>query len=100
MGQTSVHLDDAALREVAEHFEADADLVDSAMRDGLGRLMFDGAAAGRAHAASGAELRRVLDRWAPELTRWSRASAEIAGALRSGLAGYRAAELSAADRVG
>ena len=100
MGQAQVYVDSAALADIAQRFDVNAELLDGAARERLARLAFDGAAAGREHVAAGEALRRALDRWWPELARWSRAGTEIAAALRSGLAAYGAVDLSAADRVG
>jgi hypothetical protein len=100
MGRQQVYLDVAALRSVADCFDTAAAAVDNAARIRLGGLAFDGRAAGRDHVGAGEALRRALDAWAPELARWSRASTEIATALRAGLARYGQAELSAANRVG
>lgn len=85
---------------VADSLEASAAAVDAATRIRLGGLTFDGSSAGRDHIVGGEALRRALDGWVPELARWSRASTEIAVALRVGLAEYRNAESAAADRVG
>ncbi|MEO8814994.1 MAG: type VII secretion target [Mycobacterium sp.] len=100
MGQQHVYVDSDALRTVADRFDAAAALIDGTAAVRLSRLTFDAASAGRAHAAGGAALRRAVDRWAGELTRWSRASAEVADALRTGVADYGDAERSAQDRVG
>lgn len=100
MGRQQLYLDAAALRSVAQCFDSTAAAIDHATRIRLGGLAFDGAAAGRDHVAAGQALRRALSGWAPELTRWSRAGAEIATALRAGLARYEGAESGAAQRVG
>lgn len=100
MGQQHVYADTTALRAVADRFDATAQAIDGAVRTRFPRLAFDGASAGRAHTAGGDALRRALDRWAGELANWSRASAEIAAALRVGAAGYTDAELRAETRVG
>lgn len=100
MGRQQLYLDGAALRSVADCFDATSATLDGAIRTRLGGLGFDGGVAGRDHVAAGEALRRALDGWAPELTRWSRAGIEIAAALRAGLARYADAEMSAADRVG
>lgn len=99
MGQQHVYVDAAAVHAVAARFDAGAELLGGAAPAHLGRLAFDGAVAGRAHAAAGDAVRRALDRWAGELARWSRASAEIAAALRVGAASYTDAELRAAARA-
>ena len=100
MGRQQLYLDSSALRSVAESFDATAAAIDNAARIRLGGLMFDGRTAGRDHVGAGEALRRALHAWSPELTRWSRASAEIATALRAGLARYQQAEAIAAERVG
>ncbi|MDQ2626216.1 MAG: type VII secretion target [Actinomycetota bacterium] len=100
MGRQQVFLDAAALRSVADCFDDTAAAIDVAARIRLGGLVFDGSAAGRDHVAAGEALRRALDAWAPELTRWSRAGFEIAATLRAGLARYGLAESFAADRIG
>lgn len=97
MGQQYLFVDVAVLRDVANRFDTAADLITDAGRIRPG---FDGATAGRVHTAAGDALRRALDRWPGELARWSRASAEIAAALRSGVRRYADADLGAADRVG
>lgn len=100
MGRQQLYLDAAALHSVADCFEAAAADIDTAIRIRLGGLAFSGSAAGRDHVAAGEALRRALDGWASELTRWSRANTEIAVVLRAGLARYEHAETSAAQRVG
>lgn len=100
MGQQHAYVDTAAIRAVADRFDATAEIIDTVAHTRLGRLAFGGASAGDAYLAEGEALRRALDRWAGELARWSRASAEIATALRVGAAGYTDAELHAAARVG
>lgn len=100
MGRQQVYLDAAGLRSVADGFDAAAAAIDSATRIRLGGLVFDGGRAGRDHVAAGESVRRSLNSWAVELTRWSRAGVEIAVALRAGAARYGCAELAAADRLG
>lgn len=100
MGQQYFFLDTTALGAVAGRFDDTAELIECAAHTQLRRLAFDGAVAGRVYAVAGDALRRKLDRWGVELARWSRASAEIAAALRAGAQNYADAELRAADRVG
>ena len=57
--------------------------IDAAVSTHLSALAFGGATAGRAYAARGDALRAALERAADALTEWSRASAEIAAAVRS-----------------
>jgi hypothetical protein len=83
MGSDSARIDVAALRDVARQFDASAGIIDAAVSTHLSALGFGGATAGRAYAARGDALRAALERTADALTEWSRASAEIAGALRS-----------------
>ncbi|HEU0190145.1 MAG TPA: type VII secretion target [Mycobacterium sp.] len=100
MEQRHVSVDPAAICAVANRFDASAEIIDHAARTQLARLAFGGASAGRVHAAGGDAVRRALGRWDAELARWSRAGAEIAGALRASARRYADAELRAADRVG
>jgi Excreted virulence factor EspC, type VII ESX diderm len=101
MGQPEVaRVDVAALHAVARHYEAAADIVDGAVRKHLSGLGFDGAAAGRMHAARGDALRIAVDHIADQLRQWSRAAAEIAAALRVSADRYAEADARAARRVG
>ncbi len=92
-------IDVAATHRVADQFSAAAQLVDGAVSDHLARLAFGGATAGRAHTARGDTLRVELERLAAELSQWSRASVEIAAALRASADRYADAELYAAARI-
>jgi transposase-like protein len=100
MGQQDAFVDAAVVRTVANRFDATAALIESAARNHLGTLAFDGATAGRAHIASGDSLRVALDRLSGELARWARATVEIATALRASADRYAEADLRAAARVG
>lgn len=100
--QTTVartEIDVAATHRVADQFGAAADLIDGAVSGHVSGLAFGGACAGRDHAARGDALRVQLERLAAELSQWSRASVEIAVALRAGADRYADAELSAAARI-
>ncbi|BBZ73658.1 hypothetical protein MPRS_47510 [Mycobacterium paraseoulense] len=92
-------IDVAATHQIADQFRAAADLLDRALSDQLGRLAFGGAAAGRAHTARGDALRVELDRLTAEVAQWSRASTEIATALRASADRYADAEMYAAERI-
>lgn len=92
-------IDTEATHRIADQFRAAADLIDRALSDQLGRLTFGGAAAGRAHTARGDALRVELERLTAEVAQWSRASAEIAAALRAGADRYADAETYAAERI-
>jgi hypothetical protein len=94
-----MRFDSSAVLRVADQMGAAAELLDHAVADHLARLAFGGAVAGRAHAARGEALRVQLERLAVEVTRWSRAAAETAAALRAGAENYAGAELYAAARI-
>lgn len=98
--QQGARVDVAALRAVANRFDATAEIIDSAARTQLAGLTFGGASAGRVHTARGDALHAALDRLGTDLARWSRTSAEIAAALRAGAATYAEAERSSAVRLG
>jgi Excreted virulence factor EspC, type VII ESX diderm len=101
MGQADVaRVDVAALIGVARQYETVADIVDGAVRSHLTGLSFDGAAAGRMHIARGDALRSAVDHVVDSLRQWSRASAEIAAALRASADRYADADTYAARRVG
>ena len=93
-------VDVAAVHRVADQLRGAAELIDrAAVSDHLARLAFGGASAGRAHTARGDALRVELERLAAEVSQWSRASVEIAAALRAGADRYADAELYAAARI-
>lgn len=92
-------IDVPATHRVANQFCAAADIIDRALSDRLGRLAFGAASAGRAHTARGDALRVELGRLAAEVTQWSRASVQIAAALRAGADRYADAERYAAARI-
>ena len=77
-----------------------ADALDGAVHRYLSGLTFDGATAGRAYVAHGDAVRRAVDDLADRMRRWSRASAEIAAALRASADRYDQADALAARRVG
>ena len=62
--------------------------------------MFDGAAAGRMHAARGDALRAAIDDVVDRLRQWARAAAEIAAELRACADRYAEADARAARRIG
>lgn len=92
-------IDVPAAQRVANQFSMAAEFLDRAVGDHLCRLAFGGAGAGRAHAARGEALRAELERLVAQVSQWSRASAEIAAALRSSAERYADAELYAAARI-
>ena len=95
----STEVDVAAVHRVADQFSAAAELINGAVSDHLAGLSFSGTNAGRAYTARGDALRGELERLATQLTRWSRASDDIAEALRAGADRYADAELYAAARI-
>lgn len=92
-------IDVPAAQRVANQFAVAAEFVDRAVSDHLVRLAFGGASAGRVHTARGDALRAELQRLAAQVAQWSRASAEIAAALRSSTERYADAEIYAAARI-
>jgi hypothetical protein len=100
MGQQDAFVDTAAVRTVANRFDATGVLIEGAVRTHFGRLAFDGATAGRAHIGQGDALRVALHRLVGELGQWARATVEIATALRASVDHYAEADLHAAARVG
>lgn len=95
----STGVDVAAVHRVADQFGAAAELINGAVSDHLAGLGFSGVNAGRAYTARGDALRGELERLATQLTQWSRASVDIAEALRAGADRYADAELYAAARI-
>jgi hypothetical protein len=92
-------IDVPATHRIADQFCAAADIIDRALSDQLGRLAFGGVSAGRAHTARGEALHFEMGRLAAEVTQWSRASVDIAAALRTSADRYADAELYAAARI-
>ncbi|OBF73508.1 hypothetical protein A5750_14805 [Mycobacterium sp. 852002-51613_SCH5001154] len=92
-------IDVPATHRIADQFSTAADIIDRALSDQLGRLAFGGPSAGRAHTARGEALRVELERLATEVAQWSRASVEIAAALRASADRYADAERYAAARI-
>ena len=93
-------MDVAAVLDVARQYDTAADMVDAAVRTHLTGLRFDGAVAGRVHAAQGDALRRALDDLAHRLQHWVRASAEVAAELRSSADRYVDVDARGARRFG
>ncbi|WP_292992025.1 type VII secretion target [Mycobacterium sp.] len=99
MAQRDVYVDVAAVHAVANRFDEAAHLLDGAVRTHFGRLAFDGTTSGRAYIGQGDALRFALHRLGSELAEWSRASLEVAAALRAGADRYDDAEHLAAARI-
>jgi hypothetical protein len=100
MGQQNAFVDAAAVRTVAHRFDDAAQLIEGAVHTHFAGLAFDGATSGRAYIGHGDALRLALNRLASELAQWSRATVEIATALRASADRYAEADLSAAARIG
>ena len=96
----ATRVDVEAVRAIAREYETAASIVDAAVRIHLGELAFGAASAGRAHLAHGEALRAALDEVVMSLRQWSRASGEIAGALRASAARYQDADVHVAGRLG
>lgn len=86
--------------DAARQYDAAAELVDDAVRTHLTGLRFDGAVAGRVHAAQGDALRLAVDDVVHRLRQWSRAAAEIAAELRSCADRYVEVDAVGAQRIG
>lgn len=100
MGQAAVaHVDVAVLWGAAQQYDAIADILDAAVRTHLGSLSFDGAVAGRAHVAHGDAVRDCVGRVVARMQQWSRASREIAAALRAAADRYADADVRAGERL-
>ena len=97
---SETRIDVAAVRDVASEFDATAGILDTATSTHLSRLGFGGVSAGRAYVARGDALRAALERMADALTEWSRASAEIATALRVSADRYTRSDERTAARFG
>jgi hypothetical protein len=95
----STEVDVAAVYAVADRLDEAAEILDDAVNDPLSRLVFGGSHAGRAYAARGDTVRAGLARLTAEVSQWSRATAEIGAALRSGADRYADAEQYAAARI-
>jgi len=96
MGEQGARVDVPALRTIADHFDTVTELVDRAART---RLAFDGAVAGRTHAAGGDAVRCTISAVIADLGQWSRAAREIGACLRAGADRYADADYAAAAGI-
>ena len=96
----AARVDVGAVLAIARQYDTAAEMVDTAVRTHLTGLAFDGATAGRAHAARGDVLRTAIEDVVDGLREWSRAATEIASALRVSADRYVDADMRAARRVG
>lgn len=92
-------IDAPATQRVANQFAMAAEFIDRAVNNHLARLAFGGSGAGRTHTARGDALRVEAERLVAQVSQWSRATSEIAVALRSSAERYADAELYAAARI-
>ena len=99
MAHRNAFVDAAAVHAVANRYDDAAQLIDGAVRTHFGRLAFDGTTSGRAYIGQGDALRFALLRLSGELAQWSRASREVAAALRAGADRYDDADQLAAARI-
>jgi len=93
-------VDVAAVLDAARQYDTASDMVDAAVRTHLSGLRFDGAVAGRVHAAHGDALRLAVDDLVHRLQQWSRAAAEIAAELRTCAVRYGDVDGRGAARIG
>ncbi|HET7739565.1 MAG TPA: type VII secretion target [Mycobacterium sp.] len=89
----------AALRDAARDYDSLADTVATA-RSHLAGLTFDGAVAGRSHAARGDALRASLGQIDEAMQRWTAANAGIAAVLRLSADRYADVDARSASRLG
>lgn len=97
---TAARVDIAAMLDAAHRYDTAAGLLDSALQRCLPALTFSGSRAGREYSAGGDEVRRAVDHAVGALRDWSRASREIASALRVSGTNYLQVDDSAARRIG
>lgn len=95
----AARVDVTALLDVARGYDALADAIEDAVRTHLARSSFDGAVAGRSYTPQGNAIRHSVEQIGDGMRLWSRASAEIASALRASADRYVEADARAARRV-
>ncbi|MDZ4266209.1 MAG: type VII secretion target [Mycobacterium sp.] len=101
MGQAgAARVDVGVVRSIAREYETAALVVDAAVRTHLSDFAFGGACAGQAYVGHGESIRAALEDVVTSLRQWSRASGEIAAALRASADRYQDADARAAARVG
>ena len=96
----SAHVDVGSVLGAAGRCDAIADVVDGLTRGRLGRLVFDGALAGRDPVARGDAVRRAVDDVVDQTHAWARAMREIAAALRASADRYVDVDVRGAARLG
>lgn len=88
----------AVLRDAARDYDSIADTV-AVARSHLAGLTFDGAVAGRSHAARGDALRARLRQLDEAMARWTAASTGAAAALRTSADAYSDVDARSAHRL-
>jgi hypothetical protein len=96
----AARVDVMAVLDVARGYDAVADMIESGVNAHLTHSSFDGAVAGRAHAARGEALREAIGELADQMRAWSRSCSEISSALRISADTYVGAEALGARRLG
>ncbi len=96
----TARVDVAAVLDAARQYDTASDIVDAAVRTHLTGLRFDGAVAGRVHAAQGDALRLAIDDLVQRLHQWARAATEIATELRSCADRYVDVDARGGRRIG
>jgi|KBSSwiStaDraftv2_1062776.scaffolds.fasta_scaffold02019_9 hypothetical protein len=101
MGESdAARVDVMAVLDAARSYDAVADMIEAAVSAHQSQTAFDGALAGRSHAAQGDALRNAMALLVDQMRTWSRASAEIASALRVSADAYAGVEAVGARRLG
>jgi hypothetical protein len=96
----AARVDVMAVLGVARGYDAIADMVVAGVHAHLAHSSFDGAVAGRAHAARGEALRKAIGELADQLRMWSRSCSEISSALRVSADDYVGVEALGVRRLG
>jgi hypothetical protein len=96
----AARVDVTAVLDAARRYDAVADMIEAAVNAHLAQPSFDGAVAGRSHAAQGDALRNAMGLLVDQMRTWSRASSEIASALRVSADGYAGVEAVGVRRLG
>lgn len=96
----AARVDVMAVLGVARGFDAIADMIDAEVGAHLTRSSFDGAVAGRSHAARGEALRNAIADLTDQMRTWSRSCSEISSALRVSADAYVGVEALGARRLG
>jgi hypothetical protein len=96
----AARVDVMAVLGAARRYDTVADMIEAAVNAHRAQSSFDGAVAGRSHAARGEALRNAIGLLVDQMQMWSRASSEIAYALRVSADDYAGVESLGARRLG